>query len=50
MVHQGRSELMDQWKEPYAQKTEARSLAEVIQGADVFLGLSAPGVLKPEMV
>ena len=50
VVHQGRSELMDQWKEPYAQKTEARSLEDVIQGADVFLGLSAPGVLKPEMV
>jgi malate dehydrogenase (oxaloacetate-decarboxylating)(NADP+) len=41
---------MDRWKAAYAQKTEARTLAEVIDGADVFLGLSAGGVLKPEMV
>ena len=43
-------ELMDPRKARYAKKTTARSLAEVIEGADVFLGLSAPGVLKPEMV
>ena len=42
--------LMDRWKAVYAQETEARTLAEVIGGADVFLGLSAGGVLKPEMV
>ena len=38
--------LMDRWKSAYAQTTEARTLAEVIVGADVFLGLSAGGVLK----
>jgi malic enzyme len=41
---------MDPDKARFAQKTDARKLAEVIQGADVFLGLSAGGVLKPEMV
>ena len=49
-VHHGRTELMDPRKQRYAQHTEHRSLADVIAGADVFLGLSAPGVLKPEMV
>ncbi len=50
LVYEGRAEQMDQWKARYAQKSEARGLAEVIGGADIFLGLSAPGVLKPEMV
>ncbi len=50
VVYLGRTEEMDPYKAIYAQKTEARTLAEVIQGADVFLGLSAGGVLKPEMV
>ncbi len=50
VVYEGRAEEMDPWKARYAQDTEARKLAEVIEGADVFLGLSAPGVLKPEMV
>ena len=50
VVYQGRTELMDDDKIQYVQKTSARTLAEVIQGADVFLGLSAGGVLKPEMV
>ncbi len=50
VVYEGRTEEMDPWKARYVQKTEARSLAEVIEGADVFLGLSAPGVLAPEMV
>ena len=50
VVYEGRAEEMDPWKARYAQKTDARKLAEVIEGADVFLGLSAPGVLKPEMV
>ncbi|HUI95098.1 MAG TPA: NADP-dependent malic enzyme [Xanthobacteraceae bacterium] len=49
VVYQGRAKLMDRWKEIYAQKTDKRTLAEVIDGADIFLGLSAPGVLKPEM-
>ena len=50
VVHEGREEQMDQWKGAYAQKTDKRTLGEVIEGADVFLGLSAPGVLKQEMV
>ena len=50
VVHEGRQVLMDPWKARYAQPTEARTLGEVIGGADVFLGLSAGGVLKAEMV
>ena len=50
VVYVGRTELMDPYKSRYAIETEARSLGEVIDGADVFLGLSAPGVLKPDMV
>ncbi len=49
VVYAGRSEEMDEHKARYAKETAARSLAEVIGGADVFLGLSAGGVLKPEM-
>ncbi len=49
VVYQGREEQMDRWKEAYAQATDARTLDDVIDGADIFLGLSAPGVLKPEM-
>ncbi len=50
VVYQGRKEEMDDNKARYARKTDARMLAEVIGGADVFLGLSAGGVLKPAMV
>ncbi|CAB3835819.1 NADP-dependent malic enzyme [Achromobacter mucicolens] len=50
VVYEGRTTLMDPDKARFAQKTDARKLAEVIGGADVFLGLSAGGVLKPEMV
>jgi len=50
VVYEGRTELMDPDKAVFAQKTEQRKLAEVIEGADIFLGLSAGGVLKPEMV
>ncbi|MGO1160339.1 NADP-dependent malic enzyme [Brucella pseudogrignonensis] len=50
VVFQGREKLMDRWKDVYAQKTDARVLADVIGGADVFLGLSAAGVLKPELL
>jgi malate dehydrogenase (oxaloacetate-decarboxylating)(NADP+) len=50
VVYEGRQALMDPDKARYAQKTEARKLADVIEGADVFLGLSAGGVLKPDMV
>src|SRR6202035_2820544 len=49
VVYKGRRALMDRWKEVYAQDTKARLLGEVIPGADIFLGVSAPGVLKPEM-
>ncbi len=49
VVWQGRKEEMDDNKARYARKTEARSLGDIIEGADVFLGLSAGGVLKPEM-
>jgi malate dehydrogenase (oxaloacetate-decarboxylating)(NADP+) len=50
VVYEGREKLMDRWKAVYAQKTEARKLADVIDGADIFLGLSAAGVLKPELL
>ncbi len=50
VVYAGRKEEMDPDKARYAIATSARSLAQVIEGADVFLGLSAGGVLKPEMV
>jgi malate dehydrogenase (oxaloacetate-decarboxylating)(NADP+) len=50
VVYKGRVELMDPDKERFAQDTEHRSLAEVIPGADIFLGLSAGGVLKQDMV
>jgi malate dehydrogenase (oxaloacetate-decarboxylating)(NADP+) len=50
VVYEGREKLMDRWKSVFAQKTELRSLRDVIAGADVFLGLSAGGVLKPDMV
>ncbi|MGA0612181.1 NADP-dependent malic enzyme [Caldimonas sp. KR1-144] len=50
VVYQGRTELMDPDKAEFAQTTTQRTLAEVIDGADVFLGLSAGGVLKKDMV
>jgi malate dehydrogenase (oxaloacetate-decarboxylating)(NADP+) len=50
VVYEGRTELMDEDKAVFAQKTTHRTLAEVIVGADVFLGLSAAGVLKKDMV
>ena len=50
LVYEGRTELMDEDKIQFAQKTDMRTLAEVIDGADVFLGLSAGGVLKQDMV
>ena len=50
VVYEGRTELMDEDKIQFAQKTPQRLLAEAIVGADVFLGLSAGGVLKPAMV
>ena len=50
VVYEGRTELMDEDKIVFAQKTAARSLSEIIEGADIFLGLSAGGVLKKDMV
>ena len=50
VVYEGRTELMDEDKIVFAQKTEHRTLADVMVGADIFLGLSAGGVLKPHMV
>jgi malate dehydrogenase (oxaloacetate-decarboxylating)(NADP+) len=50
VVYEGRTELMDEDKNVYIQKTSARTLSDVIEGADVFLGLSAGGVLKQDMV
>ena len=50
VVYKGRTELMDDDKIQFAQATAARTLGEVIEGADVFLGLSAGGVLKADMV
>jgi malate dehydrogenase (oxaloacetate-decarboxylating)(NADP+) len=50
VVYAGRKEEMDPNKARYAKRTNARTLGEIIAGADVFLGLSAGGVLKPEMV
>ena len=50
VVYKGRTELMDEDKTVFAQDTDKRTLAEVIVGADIFLGLSAAGVLKPDMV
>ncbi|MEO7762687.1 MAG: NADP-dependent malic enzyme, partial [Casimicrobiaceae bacterium] len=50
VVYQGRTEQMDPNKSRYAKETSARKLAEIIEGADIFLGLSAAGVLTQDMV
>jgi malate dehydrogenase (oxaloacetate-decarboxylating)(NADP+) len=50
VVYEGRPVLMDRWKAVYAQNTDKRKLTDVIDGADIFLGLSAPHVLTPDMV
>jgi malate dehydrogenase (oxaloacetate-decarboxylating)(NADP+) len=49
VIHKGRTDI-DQWKSAHAADTDARTLADACKGADVFLGLSAAGALKPEMV
>ncbi|WP_308515346.1 NADP-dependent malic enzyme [Sphingomonas flavescens] len=49
VIHKGRNDL-DQWKSAHAVETDKRTLADAVDGADVFLGLSAAGALKPEMV
>jgi malate dehydrogenase (oxaloacetate-decarboxylating)(NADP+) len=50
VVYQGRTEGMNQWKSAHATPTKARSLADAMDGADVFFGLSVAGALTPEMV
>ena len=50
VIYEGRPGGYDESKAQYAQKTDARSLADAVNGADVFLGCSAPGVLTAEMV
>ena len=50
VIYQGRTEGMNQWKSAHAVKTEARSLADAMEGADVFFGVSVKGALTPEMV
>ena len=49
VIYQGRTERMDQWKSAHAVPTEARTLAEAVEGADVFMGLSAKGAVTREM-
>ncbi|MBK7283341.1 MAG: NADP-dependent malic enzyme [Sphingomonadales bacterium] len=50
VIYQGRQEGMDQWKSAHAAITEARTLEEALVGADIFLGLSAAGALRGEMI
>src|SRR5579872_2290737 len=50
VVHQGRNTRMDRWKAQYAIKTEKRTVAEAIKGADVFIGLSGPNMITRDMV
>ena len=50
VVYRGRNELMNPYMEPYVQETKARTLAEVMPGADIFLGLSAGRIVNQEMV
>jgi malate dehydrogenase (oxaloacetate-decarboxylating)(NADP+) len=50
VVREGRGDTLDESKQRYCQKTEARTLADVVKGADVFLGCSAAGVMNAEMV
>jgi malate dehydrogenase (oxaloacetate-decarboxylating)(NADP+) len=49
VIYEGRNTLMNPWTGIYAQPTDKRTLGEVIEGADIFLGVSAGNVLKPEM-
>ena len=50
VIYQGREKGMDQWKSAHAAKTDTRTLEEAMVGADVFIGLSAKGALKPHMI
>lgn len=50
VIYQGRQEYMDQWKAPHAVKTDKRTLAEAVEGADVLFGLSVAGIVTKDMV
>src|SRR5512140_82809 len=50
VIHQGRTDGMNQWKSAYAIKTSARTLADAFEGADVAFGLSVKGAFTPEMI
>ena len=50
LVTHKRTDVLDKWRSKFAQTSDATTLAEVIDNADIFVGLSAPGVLKPEML
>src|SRR5690349_14597455 len=50
VIYEGRRDGMNQWKSAFAVKTKARSLADALEGADVFFGLSVKGAMSPEMV
>src|SRR5689334_1591962 len=50
VIYEGRREGMNQWKSAFAVKTNARSLGEALEGADVFFGLSVKGAMTPDMV
>jgi malate dehydrogenase (oxaloacetate-decarboxylating)(NADP+) len=50
VIREGRGDALDESKQRFCQRTDARTLADVVDGADVFLGCSAPGVMTPEMV
>ncbi|MGL4395065.1 MAG: malic enzyme-like NAD(P)-binding protein, partial [Hyphomicrobium sp.] len=50
VVYEGRTKLMDPYKAPFAQKTKARVLADIMKDADIFLGLSAAGIVSRDMV
>jgi len=50
LVYPGRTTNMDQWKAVYAQESDAHALGDHIAGADVFLGLSVAGALKPALL
>lgn len=50
VIYKGRTQGMNQWKEKYASNTQLRTLAQVMQGADVFIGLSVKGAVSREMI
>ena len=50
VIFQGRTDGMNQWKSAHAAKTKARTLAEALDGADVFIGVSVKGAVTQEML